>query len=238
MTFCLFITYEAKTRYSAQLAEGFESESCRLIGSIEGIEKADLFVPDSQKVMFFDDGPAPATMLQIEAPRIGPLEQLAAEEKFKTVFLDEPLERVPDARPSFGVFKVISYPVYGENEVMARTAPMSFVVRYYGPMREEKTFQDFYVANHLPVLSKLPEIRNIFAYLPVPWRNSGLPESEVVLGNEVVFDDVDALVASFKSEAISEVRKDSSRFPPFGHSTHHTLQRRTVDMSLLAGHFH
>ena len=228
MVFSLFATYEADAANAAALSTWFLDRPHQFLQDFEGISQADLFVPDPEKALFFDDGPPPAAMLQIEASELTPLQRLIDSGSFKEIFLDEPLRLIPDARAGFGIFETIAVPVFGEAIAVPRTAPMSFVVRYYGPMDDCQAFHDFYVANHLPLLAKFPGIRNAFAYLPVQWRNPGLPESGVLLGNEVVFDSVLALNEAMQSDIITELRDDSRQFPPFGHSTHHAMRRRSL----------
>jgi len=226
MRFCLFMTYEADPGTAAGLAQWFESEPRAWLAKQSGLLKADLFAPDPDKALFFDDGAAPAAMVQIDTERLETLEALIWESDFKRLFLDEPLARVSDIWPSFGIFRAIETPVAGQALPQPRTAPMSFVVRYYGPMPDMTAFHDFYVANHMPLLATFPDIRNVYAYLPVAWRNPGLPPSKVLLGNEVVFDSVASLNDALHSDVITALQQDSSQFPPFGHSTHHAMRRR------------
>ena len=226
MIFNLFMTYEADATCSAMLADWFEGEPRTWLASKEGVLKSDLFVPDPEKALFFDDGPAPSCILQIHAEHLEFLEELVNAFDFARLFLDGPVGLAPEIDASFGMFRTVRYPVAGVTDPESRTAPMSFVVRYYGPMSDIAAFHDFYVANHLPLLAQFPNVRNVFAYLPVSWRNPDLPQSQVLLGNEVVFDSVSALNAAMSSEIMPALRKDSSQFPPFGHSTHHATQRR------------
>jgi hypothetical protein len=188
----------------------------------------DLFVPDPEPALFFDDGPGPAAMLQISSRARADLERLAHAPEFSSLLAEEPARAAPEAELSFGLFEVLPTPVGGQERAAPRTAPMSFVVRYYGPMADEAAFTRFYVQNHPQVLARFPEIRNVFCYLPVPWDNPGLPASRVRLGNEVVFDDVAALNAAMSSPVMELARADSAQFPPFGHSTHHPMRRRSL----------
>lgn len=228
MVVSLIATFEADGAASERLSSWFQSAPKQFMTDYEGILNVDIFVPDPEKTLFFDEGPPPAAMLQIEAVDLMPLQILIDSVTFKEMFLDEPVRLVPDVRPGFGVFESISVPIFGETVAGPRTAPLSFVVRYYGPMDDQQAFREFYVANHLPLLAKFPGIRNAFAYLPVNWRNPGLPESSVLLGNEVVFDSVGALNAAMQSDIMVELRDDSRQFPPFGHSTHHAMQRQPL----------
>lgn len=126
---------------------------------------------------------------------------------------------------TFGVFRSLPFPVCGSDLIAPRTAGLSFLVRYYGPMRDVRAFQDFYTANHPPILGCLPAVRNVFCYLPQKLDAAGLPLSEIMLINEVVFDDVEQLNAALRSDVIMALKADSAQFPPFGHSTHHAMRR-------------
>ncbi|MBZ0217121.1 MAG: EthD family reductase [Fimbriimonadaceae bacterium] len=228
MSVSLLAAYEAASSQSAILSAWFEDAPQQFLADVDDLLNVDIFVPEAEEALFFDDGPAPAAMLQIEAANAATLQELLDAEIFKELFLEEPGRRVPGLKAGFGLFETVSVPVFGQSEPAPRSAPMSFVVRYYGPMADQTAFHAFYVANHLPLLAKFPGIRNAFAYLPIAWRNPGLPESQVLLGNEVVFDSVRALNDALKSDVIVELRNDSRQFPPFGHSTHHAMRRRAL----------
>jgi hypothetical protein len=92
-------------------------------------------------------------------------------------------------------------------------APFSYVVRYHRPAEDETKFVRHYVETHPPLLARLPGIRNVMCYLPLPWRHDGgASAADYMLGNEVVFDQ-----SSPSAAMASPVRHDCARirqFPP------------------------
>jgi hypothetical protein len=59
------------------------------------------------------------------------------------------------------------YPIGGEAKPGPLTAPFSYVVRYHRPRDAEAEFVSHYLADHPPLLAKLPQIRSVLCYLPL-----------------------------------------------------------------------
>ncbi len=77
--------------------------------------------------------------------------------------------------------------------------------------------------------AKFPGIRNVLCYLPLNWQSmKEITDDYMFLGNEVVFDDLDALNQALASDVMREVQADSEQFAVFGYSTHHAMQRSLV----------
>jgi hypothetical protein len=125
------------------------------------------------------------------------------------------------------VCEIIAFNIEGVAEPHVRAAPLSFNVRYYAPVTDKKVFVDFYLKNHPQILAELPGIRNVFCYLPMTsYTNAPVPLSNCILGNEVVFDMIEALNASMKSEVRHRLREDYNAFPvKAGPNTHYAMQR-------------
>lgn len=169
---------------------------------------AEVFRPAPSQPDAFQDGEPPALVLQVEARALGPLHLLSARPEFREA-------------DDLGLFRALETPVAGE--VAAREAPLSFLVRYFGPMPDEAAFQAAYAERHPPILATFPGIRNVRVYLPL---NEG-PRAGIRLLNEVVFDDSAALERALASEVMAELRADSATLPPRGRSAHHAMLRET-----------
>jgi uncharacterized protein (TIGR02118 family) len=92
------------------------------------------------------------------------------------------------------------YPVGGEAMPGPLTAPFSYVVRYHRPADDEAEFVSHYLADHPPLLAKLPEIRSVLCYLPVgTLATPALPTANIMIGNEVAFDSAEAFNAAMAS---------------------------------------
>lgn len=107
---------------------------------------------------------------------------------------------------------------------------VSYVVRYLRPAEDEEAFVRAYVDSHPPIEARLPGIRSVICYLPL--RNmpeSGYPSMDYLIGNEVVFDSVDAFNAAMQSPAREELRAHFHQLPVFsGGSTHFLMQRERL----------
>ena len=90
-------------------------------------------------------------------------------------------------------------------------------------------FTDFYIKNHPPLLAQFPNIRNVFCYLPLGWRERGeLTDGATIHGNEVVFDNLEDFMAAVKSDAMGPIKADVVLFKSFGYSSHHAMHREQV----------
>jgi uncharacterized protein (TIGR02118 family) len=196
--------------------------------SRRGVTGADLFTPHPGETVLFDDGRSPAAMIQISGPQLAPLREFAADPAFRAAFHDAVTKVSGEIEQSFGLFEAFAWALPGASAPVARTAPFSFVVRYYGPMQDERAFQHAYTATHPPLLAQFPKIRNVLCTLPVDGPLDGLPPTAIKLGNEVVFDNLADLNASMSSPVMTELRADSANFPPYGHSTHHPMDRQPL----------
>ena len=84
-------------------------------------------------------------------------------------------------------------------------------------------FVSHYVADHPPILGKLPEIRSVLCYLPVAQTASGvLPPADYMVGNEVVFDSPEAFNAAMASPVRLELRAHFREFSAV-HRQEHAL---------------
>lgn len=225
MSVCLFISFEGSAEHTAPLLTWARNGAVeRLIGA-EPIT-VEAYVPEAAGGIVFDDGAAPALMIEFRAEEAGFVLQLIGRPDFASLFKRAGFDTGCDVH--FGFFDRHVTPVAGETIPAQRIAPVSFVVRYYGPMPDEEAFARFYLSNHPPILGKFPDIRNVLCYTPRDEKHlqrAEMPVSPVRFCNEVVFDDVGKLTRALGSDVLTELRADSRNFPPFGHSTHHAMRR-------------
>ena len=182
---------------------------------------ASLFTPDMAEDPYVDDRAPPALMVQIDVADVDALDALFAD--------TEILRLIEAAGPTAkaDAFEVLSFPIQGVDDPSLRTAPMSFMVRYFAPVSDEKLFRSYYLENHPPIMADMPGIRNVFCYVPVDWTSPiKIPGSGCILGNEVVFDDLEGLNAALASDVRHRLRDDYKSFPVKpGPNTHYAIQR-------------
>ena len=122
------------------------------------------------------------------------------------------------------------YPVAGETAAGPLRAPFSYVVRYYRPAEDEAAFVKHYVADHPRLEASFPRIRSIMCYFPLVQRSSRqVPAADYMLGNEVVFDNVDDFNVAMQSPVRHEMRAHFHSFPKFsGPVTHFPMLRQRL----------
>jgi uncharacterized protein (TIGR02118 family) len=115
----------------------------------------------------------------------------------------------------------------GEIGEQVLDASFSYVVRYHRPAKDERAFVAHYVADHPALLAKLPNIRSVLCYFPLPWRHpNGLASPDYMLGNEVVFDSIEHFNVAMASPIRHELRAHYRSFPRFsGRNTHYPMLR-------------
>ncbi|MBI3704457.1 MAG: EthD family reductase [Rhizobiales bacterium] len=205
-----------------------DNEAIRAWSSLPSLMAFDLYVPSAAGARdpMVDDGAGPLFLVMLEFPSPAALKQAAQSRDFAT-----PLSSLPAGlKLSADPMERLSYPVAGQTAALPLSAPFSYSVRYHRPAEDEARFVDFYLASHPPLLARLPNVRNVICYLPVQGIDpAGLPSADYMLGNEVVFDSIEAFNAAMASEARRQLRADFSRFPRFtGRNTHHPMERTRI----------
>ena len=186
----------------------------------------DIYQPAAGEVPAFQDGTAAPLLVELNLESLDDASRLIESTAFNEA---RGMDELGHDAATVDVFQPVHYPVPGNAQPPPRTAPLSFVVRYFGPVDNEADFVSFYTRNHPPLLARFPGIRNVLCYLPVRIDLPGtITTSGSFLGNEVVFDSLDALNAALASDVLELVKADGRRFAKFGHNTHHAMYRATV----------
>jgi uncharacterized protein (TIGR02118 family) len=210
----------------ADTARGwYENEAIRAWSSLPGLTAFDLYVPVAgrPKDPMVNDGSGPLFLMMFEFSGLAALDQAARSQNFAA-----PLSTLPaGVTLSADAMERRFYPVSREAAAMPLSAPFSYSVRYHRPAEDEARFVNFYLTNHPPLLARLPDVRNVICYLPVHGISlAGLPSADYMLGNEVVFDTIEAFNAAMASEQRRALRADFARFPRFiGPNTHYPMNR-------------
>jgi len=213
MTITYFLTAE-ETAFAETLIQ--------LLMKRSEVTGASLFTPDAAEDPYVDDRTPPALMLQMDVADTRGLVALFADEEIR-----RQLEKAGPAATG-DAFEVLSFPIPEVMEPAIRTAPMSFVVRYYAPVSDEEMFRSYYLEHHPLIMADMPGIQNVFCYVPFDWICPvDIPSSGCILGNEVVFDSLDALNVALASEVRHRLRDDYKSFPVKpGPNTHYAMQRQ------------
>ena len=131
--------------------------------ALPGLTAVDLYRPlrGGTHDPFNDDGPGPLLMAMLQFPTKEKLQAGLSDPRFK-----QSLAGMPVAATGTG-FERRFFPVADAPNPGPLRAPFSYVVRYHHPAENVAEFVSHYVADHPPILGKLPEIRSVLCYLPV-----------------------------------------------------------------------
>ena len=232
MNIAIFVTIWSAAISSADLNTKFLGEPLDFLKAESAVRVVEFYVPEAGDVPKMENVPAPAFIVQIDMQGSDTAKALVNSEKFQALFMDENSFGAPVDEIKLEVTEVVPFPLQGQTTPSARTAPLSFVVRYYGPIKNAAEFVDFYTKNQPPILSKFPGVRNVLCYLPLDWQNEGeVLDNRLLVGNEVVFDDLEALKAALKSDVLPAARADSMHFSKHfdvEHIIHHAMHRELV----------
>jgi len=145
----------------------------------------------------------------------------------RNYILDQASYGGPIDKIALDIFETVHFAIPGHQTPPPRTAPLSFVVRYYGPTDDVAELVRFYTENYPPILATFPAIRNVLCYLPLDWRSTkDVPDARVIIGNEVMCDDLDALNRALESDVMPVLKANGRRLGEFGFNTHHAMRRQ------------
>jgi hypothetical protein len=232
MNVVIFVTIFSSVISSADLSKKFMGEALDFLKSESAVRVVEFYTPETGDVPRMEDVSAPAFIIQIDLGDAEAAKKLVDTERFQMLFTDKNSFSTAPEEIKLEITERVSFPLQGETVASARTAPLSFVVRYYGPIANASEFVRFYTKNQPPILSKFPGIRNILCYLPLDWEKQGnVLDNRLLVGNEVVFDNLEALNKALKSDVLPAARKDSMHFSKhfqLEHITHHAMHREKV----------
>jgi hypothetical protein len=194
--------------------------------TLPGLTAVDLYRPlrGGTHDPFNNDGPGPLLMAMLQFPTLEKLQAGLADPRFAQSLAGMPVAATGTS------FERRFFPVADASNPGPLRAPFSYVVRYHHPAENVAEFVSHYIADHPPILGKLPQIRSVLCYLPIDVDIAGaLPPADYMIGNEVAFDSPDAFNAAMASPVRHELRAHFKSFPPFtGKNTHYPMMRRQL----------
>ncbi len=180
-----------------------------LVRGIRGLQKLHVYTPGRAHDPFLNDGAAPELVLQFYFDTLALLEAAC----------DGALQPMA---PTCEVQAMRVLPF----EVPEPAMPLcTYLVAYEGKAEDEAAWHAHYLANHPPLMARLPGIRELEICLPVDWRSGpGWRRAQCMQRNKVGFDSAEALTAALNSPVRKEMRADYARLPAFsGRVTHYPM---------------
>ncbi len=232
MNIAIFVTIFSGVLSSAELSEKFTGDALDFLKSESAVRVVEFYTPEPGDVPRMEDVDPPAFIVQIDMGDADAALALVNSDKFQALFMDKNSFSTAPEEIKLEITEVVAFPLQGEAAASPRTAPLSFVVRYYGPIKNSAEFVRFYTKNQPPNLIKFPGVRNVLCYLPLDWQQEGeVFDNRLLVGNEVVFDDLEALNNALKSDVLATARDDSMHFSKhfqLENITHHAMHRARV----------
>jgi hypothetical protein len=232
-------TYEIALRgephQAAHMQTWFEGGAGKTYSGLPGLASFDLYTPaaGTSRDPYNHDGSGPLMLLMLDFTSREALAAAAGSGAI-TAPLRDP---TPGIAATGAAFERLFYPVGESTKPAGLQAPFSYVVRYHHPADDVAAFIDNYLATHPVTQARLPSIRSIMCYLPLDdiaasslsHSGSGLKSANYMIGNEVVFDDIEAFNAAMASPVRQELRAHYHEFPRFtGANTHYPMSRRRL----------
>jgi len=213
---------------SDELNTHFLAAPLTFLKSDSAVRTVEFYTPEPGDAPTLDDVPVPALIVQIAFDSVPAAKALSESAQFRKLFLDKAMFSTQIDKINMEILETVHFDLPGHDTPPPRTAALSFVVRYYGPVQDAGSFRNFYMENHPPILAKFPNIRNVLCYLPPGGETGAISDERLVIGNEVVFDDLASLQAALDSEVLQMAIADREGFASYGYSSHHAMHRELV----------
>src|SRR5580658_2268084 len=143
--------------------------------ALPGLTAVDLYRPlrGGTHDPFNDDGPGPLLMAMLQFPTKEKLQTGLSVPRFQQSLAGMPVAATGTP------FERRFFPVAGTPNPGPLRAPFSYVVRYHHPAENVAEFVSHYIADHPPILGKLPAIRSVLCFWPTDAATPGfLPPSD------------------------------------------------------------
>ena len=217
-----FIEIYTKNENYIEFTEQFRWNVMPQIIKNKNVSSAHFYTPYQNQEAVQSDQQPPCLALELNCKTVAKIELILQ------LILDSEWFVFPEGySATHQVFEQIKYPCFGALYPQKRDAKISYVVRYSRPILDEKKFVEFYLTHHPQILAHMPAIKNILCYVPLDWDDClNFPNSDYIVGNEVVFDSLEHLNLALKSNARKRAREDMMANPiRSGPVTHFTFKR-------------
>lgn len=231
MDFCLFIEHGPGADAARLRALMEAPDTLQRLGGIPGLTSALAHTPARAHDPFLAAEAPPALVLQLYFDRLLALEAAAG----RGGPLGALAEALAQAGGEPGAWETVltrRYPVPEPRPAGAAGACCSYLVAYEGPAVDPHAWMDHYLAQHPPLMRRLPGLRELEICSPLE-AVAFLPGRRLrqLQRNKVAFDSPQALDAALHSPVREEMRRDFTAFPPYtGGVSHHAMLTRAMSL--------
>lgn len=231
MRFALFLSFYARDP-AARASTRDLAQAAEIVKAIPALRRGLLMTPEEAADPYVEYPPPPQLAFQLYFDEVAALEAAAARGgTLQALARPGALPSVDKSGAAQQAMVVRAYPV---PDPVFRTPPgalpCSDVIHYPGKAEDLNTWLGFYFESHVPLMQRLPGIRELELYTRLDWVSAlPFPRAEHMQRNKVVFDSAAALAAALKSPIRAEMRADFLRFPPFSDGNRHNpMATRTI----------
>jgi hypothetical protein len=231
MNIAIFITIWTAAVSTNEVSDYIHGEPLKMLKTTASVDVVEVYTPAKGELPAFNDSGIPALMIEVNTDSIEKAKALVYSDEFKKLLTNRRTYPFAVDRINVEITEVVNYKIPGLDKQPQRKAPLSFVVRYYGPVSNQAEYVEMYTDSHPRILSQFPGIRNVLCYLPIGWQKPGeVTDSRMIIGNEVVFDNLPALNKALASPVLEMVLEDGRRLAKIniGDGTHHAMDRKLV----------
>lgn len=225
MEIALFLTYRVPSSAGAAPLDTFESA----LAATPGLRRAIMHVPAAASDPYLNDEHAPQLALQLYFDELTALEAATSRNGHLQSLTDRrTIAWTGSAEITQQAMAVRRYATPAPNH--GGGTRCTYLVAYEGAPRDYDAWLGHYLAGHVPLMQRLPEIRELEIYTRLE-SVSALPARRelAVQRNKVVFDSAGALTHALHSPVRHEMRRDYEASPPFdGHNVHFPMTSRYV----------
>lgn len=218
--FTLFLTFYARDA-AARASAADLARAGAIVKAIPGLRRGLVLTPERATDPYVEYPPPPQLALQLYFAEIAALEAAAGPNGALQAVKD--LASVDMSGASQQAMLVRAHDVPDPVLRTQKGQPFcSDIIHYPGKAEDLNTWLGFYFRSHVPLMKTLPGLRELELYTRIDWVTAlPWPKAEHMQRNKVVFDDIEAMQAAFRSPVRAEMRADFLRFPAFTEGNHH-----------------
>lgn len=227
MEIALFLTYRTPANAGPAPLALFEAQ----LAAAPGVRQTLMHVPATANDPYLKDEHAPQLVLQLYFDELAALEAATSANGCLQALTDR--RAIAWAGGAEIAQQAMAVRRYVSSPPPAGRARCTYLVAYEGAPHDYDAWLGHYLAGHVPLMQRLPDIRELEVYTRLETA-SALPARRegAVQRNKVVFDDAAALTHALNSPIRHEMRRDFEASPPFdGHNVHYPMSSHAVPLA-------
>jgi hypothetical protein len=225
----LFILFHSPHGPTKHISEADLQVLRRLLPRTPGLAEALIYAPAQEIALnpYSGDGGPPPLALQLDFTDIAALEAALAPRGHLQQLADP--RQLPSLSDTHVEHQAMLKRSFRAPPQHLRTLA-TFLVAYPGGAPDFPAWLAHYLAGHIPIMLRFPNLQGLDVYTRIDWCSS-MPwrRAEAMQRNKTVFTDTQALNESLASPVLDELRADVRRAPPAeGGSIHYPMNTQRL----------